>query len=111
MEQTVYVFSSKRLGNGPDELGDILIRGFVKTLSTAGPAPQVMIFLNTSVELLPLPEVQESLLRLQEKGTKILVCGTCMDYFQLREQIPPAWGSNMGEIVSTLIQATKVVNF
>lgn len=110
-EQTVYVFSSKRLGTGPEELGDILIRGMMKTLAKTAPVPTVLIFINTSVELLPLPEVRESLLLLQEQGTKILVCGTCMDYFQLRDHIPAEWGSNMSEIVHTITSASKVVNF
>lgn len=110
-EQTIYVFSSKRFGHGPEELGDILIRGLLKTLAKTEPAPQGLIFVNSSVELLPLPEIRESLFALQENGAKILVCGTCMDYFQLRGQIPAEWTSNMGEIAGTIAGASKVVNF
>lgn len=110
-EHTVYVFSSRRLGQGADDLGDILIRGFLRTVAKTEPYPHILIFLNSSVELLPLTEIQESLSALQQHGVKILACGTCIDYFKLREQIAPEWVSNMGEIVAQITNAAKVVNF
>lgn len=110
-EHTVYVFSSRHLGQGADDLGDILVRGFLRTVAKTEPYPQVLIFLNSSVELLPLPEIQESLSGLQQHGVRVLACGTCADYFKLREQIAPEWVSNMSEIVAQIANATKVVNF
>lgn len=109
-EKSVFVFASKRLGMGPEELGDLLIRGFFRTLATTEPFPQVLVFVNTGVELLTVPEINESLAALTAKGVKVLACGTCIDYFQLRDQVKSEYLSNMGEIVSTLATATKVVN-
>ena len=109
-EKTVYVFSSKRLGTGPEELGDLLIRGFIRTLAKTEPYPQIIVFVNTGVELLTLPEVNENLQLLINQGAKVLACGTCIDFFNLREQIKSEYISNMAEIVSALATATKVVN-
>lgn len=109
-EKSVFVFASKRLGNGPEELGDLLIRGFFRTLAKTEPLPQVLVFLNTGVELLAVPEINECLDTLVANGVTVLACGTCIDYFNLREQVKSDYLSNMGEIVSTLATATKVVN-
>lgn len=111
MGNQVYVFTSKRLGHGADDLGEILIKGFFRTLAKAEPAPNVLIFLNSGVEVLVIPEVLETLEAMHAQGVKILACGTCLDYFQLREQVKPEWASNMAEIVGNIANAAKVVNF
>lgn len=111
MEKPVFVFTSDKLGSGADELGDILIRGMLKTMTKIKPLPQVLIFLNSSVRLLIKEEILESLQSLKESGTEILVCGTCVDYFNLRQQIKVELISNMPDILKTISNAPRVVNF
>ncbi|MCK4261324.1 MAG: DsrE family protein [Halanaerobiales bacterium] len=110
-DKPVFVFTSKYLGSEADDLGDILIRGLFRNLTKVDPKPQVLIFLNSSVELLISPEIQENLDILEKQGTKILVCGTCVDYFELRDQIRSDRLSNMGKILTTISNASKVINF
>ena len=111
MEKSVLVLTSDKLGKGADELGEILIRGMLKTLTTIKPLPQALIFLNSSIKLLTKEEILENLYLFKQRGTAILVCGTCVDYFNLRQQIKAELISNMHDILTTISQAAKVVNF
>lgn len=111
IEQPVFVFTSDKLGSGADELGEILIRGMFRTMTDLQPIPQVLIFLNSSVKLLTNEDIWENLELLEKTGTKILVCGTCVDYFNIRQQIKAELISNMKDIVTTISHAPKVVNF
>lgn len=107
----VYVIGSKHLGDGSEDLGDILARGMFRTLTKIDPLPETIIFLNSGVELLVKPEIQENLTILEEKGVQILACGTCVDFYEIREQLNSDHLSNMADILTTINNATKVVNF
>ncbi|AZR73826.1 hypothetical protein BBF96_10770 [Anoxybacter fermentans] len=109
-ERPVFVFTSNKFGKGPEDLGDILMRGLISNLTKVEPAPQVLIFLNSGVQLLTKSEIQENLNILEEKGVKILACGTCVNYFNLQDKIKNDYISNMGEILSIISNAQKVVN-
>ena len=54
-------------------------------------------------------EVLDSLKALAAAGCDILVCGTCLDYFGLKEQVAVGRVSNMYEIVETLTEAEKII--
>lgn len=107
----VYVFSSDAIGQGSAELGEILARGMFRTLTTVEPTPEVIIFLNSGVKLLIKEDIWESIQILEEKGINILACGTCLDYYQLKDQVRSDLVSNMKDILTTISNAPKVVNF
>jgi hypothetical protein len=46
---------------------------------------------------------------LEELGTEVLSCGTCLDYFELRERLGVGRASNMQEIAARLMAADHVV--
>ena len=107
----VFVISSNKMGEGPEDLGNILIRGMIKNLTKVEPAPETIVFYNSGVELMEMPEFVEGLQQLEEEhGTNILACGTCLDFFNLKEKIDSDKHSNMHEILTTLSNADKVVN-
>ena len=47
---------------------------------------------------------------LQAKGVEILVCGTCLDFYQLKSAIQVGQISNMFAIMDATIHAAKVVS-
>jgi selenium metabolism protein YedF len=107
---TVFFISSDTIGKGSDELGGILMKVFFSTLLEVTPMPQKLIFMNNGVKLtVEGSEFLESLSKLEKKGVELLICGTCLDYFGLKEKIKVGRVSNFYEITETLLQAGKVI--
>ena len=106
----VLTVSSDTMGRGSDDLGRILIRGFFHTLVDVEPLPDTVIFFNAGARLVVEGSpVLEDLAALQEKGVQILACGTCVEYFDLKDRIAVGQISNMYAIAETLLGAGKVV--
>lgn len=106
----VVLFASDRLGDGPEELGRVLVRGFVKTLREQGPPPWRMVFLNSGVALTTEGSpLAEDLQAMEAAGAELLSCGTCLDYFHAKEKLVAGRVSNMREIVETLTRAGRLL--
>lgn len=102
-EGKVYFFKSDKLGKGEDELGNVLIKGFLHTLLELDPLPKKLIFMNSGVRIVTENEdAIDSLKKLEDKGVTILSCGTCLDYYDLEDKLDVGEISNMYEIVESL---------
>lgn len=107
----VLVVSSDVMGRGEAELGNILIRGFFHTLGEVEPVPQIIIFFNTGAKLAcEGSPVLDDLRALETEGIEMLVCGTCLGYYELTEKLSVGQVSNMYDIAETMLKAGKVVN-
>jgi len=107
---TVLLIASDTFGRGPQELGHILIRGLLHTLNEVEPRPDSLIFVNSGVKLVVEGSpVIEDLQTLDQAGIKILACGTCLGYFELKDQVRIGTVSNMYDIAEALMGAGKVV--
>jgi selenium metabolism protein YedF len=106
----VIVLSSDRLGRGNDELGEVLMRSFVHTLLTLEPRPATIILYNTGVRLASREAaVIDDLKELEAAGVALFVCGTCVNYFELKGQLGAGIVSNMYDIAATMTGAGKLV--
>ncbi len=106
----VVVISSNRMGKGDDELGDVLVRGFIHTLTELDEFPESLIFYNSGVKLAVKDSpVVDDLLLLEEKGTDILVCGTCTNFFKI-EELGAGHISNMYDIAGAMTGAGRLVS-
>ena len=107
----VLVVSSDVMGRGSEELGNILVRGFFHTLGEVEPLPQTIIFFNAGVKLAcEGSPVLDDLRALEAEGIEMLVCGTCLGYFELTDKLAVGQVSNMYDIAETMLGAGKVVN-
>lgn len=107
----VLVVSEDIMGRGNVELGQILVRGFFHTLGEVEPLPQTIIFFNTGVKLTCHGSpVLDDLRALEAGGLQILVCGTCLNYFDCTDQLAVGQVSNMYDIAETMLRAGQVVN-
>ncbi|OPX98093.1 MAG: SirA-like protein [Syntrophorhabdus sp. PtaU1.Bin002] len=107
----VLVFvSGETMGQGSDELGQILMRSFLYTLKELKPMPWRIIFVNSGVKLAVegSPYI-DTLNELAAQGTDIISCGTCLDYFQIKDKVRTGRISNMYEIESSFLEATNVI--
>ena len=51
----------------------------------------------------------EDLKNLEAQGVEIMTCGTCLDYYGLKEKLAVGTVTNMYSIVETMEQASKVI--
>lgn len=99
------------MGRGERELGAVLIRSFFHTLTESQPLPDVIIFINAGVKLVVEGSpVLEDLRALACQGVQILACGTCLGYFELKDQVAVGTVSNMYAIAETMLGAGKAVS-
>lgn len=107
---TVVVIASDRMGEGNDELGKVLIKGFIYAVSQLDTLPKAILFYNGGATL--TTEGSDSLNDLKEmeaQGVEILTCGTCLDYYQLKDKLAVGAVTNMYSIVETMAQADKII--
>ena len=111
-EQKIMVMcATDQMGSGDDELGSKLMISFIKTLKEMGPELWRLVLVNNGVKM--AVEGSEVLPVLQEyakDGLQILVCGTCLTYFNLLEKKKVGETTNMLDIVTAMQLADKVIN-
>jgi selenium metabolism protein YedF len=98
------------VGRGSEELGAILMRSFLLTLKELNPLPWRIIFINSGVKLAidgsPYIGALNDLVAI---GAEILSCGTCLDYYRVKDRLMVGRISNMYEIESSFLEATNVI--
>jgi selenium metabolism protein YedF len=106
----IIAIRSDRMGSGSDELGEILLKGFMNTIGAVFPLPAAIVFYNSGVQMARKgSSLIDTLKLLQSKGVKILVCGTCTDYYQIKGEIEVGTISNMYTILETMTSADLVL--
>ncbi len=99
------------LGGDDRDLGEILIKGFLGTLSKIDTPPTAVALMNEGVKLaLFESSACDHLKNLEKKGVAILVCGTCTQHFGITNSVGVGVISNMFEIVETLNKADKILS-
>ena len=98
------------IGDGSEELGTSLMTMFFYTLAESNDAPRYILFMNSGVKLpVENDQVVEHLKALQEKGSEILVCGTCLKFFGIADNLKIGTVSNMYDISERMHLADKVI--
>jgi selenium metabolism protein YedF len=112
LRKILVLVGTDRLGTGDDELGRKLIVNFIGTLKEMGRELWSLVLLNAGVKLAVAgSEVLESLQGLEQDGVMVLVCGTCLNHFQLLEQKQVGETTNMLDIVTHMQLADQVISF
>jgi selenium metabolism protein YedF len=107
---TILLIGSDTFGRGSEELGQLLMRSFLHTLSEVSPLPDQVIFLNSGVRLVvDGSPVLDDLRVLEDQGIEILACGTCLGYYEIKDRVAVGQISNMYDIASALLSAGKVI--
>lgn len=110
-EGQVLLITSAYLGQDSQELGSLLMRSFLFSLSEGAVLPRRIFFLNSGVYLgCQGSQVLDSLVALEQKGVELLVCGTCLDYYNLKGKLCVGSVTNMYTIIEHLLAAEKVIS-
>ena len=101
-------FSSSTMGEGSEELGKILMKSFIYTLTESVPYPSTLVFYNGGVKLTcEGSEVLDDLKKLEEQGVEILSCGTCLDFFKIQDKLQVGGVTNMYTILEKIKNPTN----
>lgn len=110
MQQPTLLCATNVLGVGDDILGTILMKGFLSTLAEWTPRPKEILFLNAGVKLCTKESgALDTLKALEASGVELLICGTCVDFYKIREQIAVGTITNMQRISQSIAQTSKLV--
>ena len=83
----------------------------VYSISQLEVAPKAVVFFNSGVKLtLQDANTLADIQAMAQRGTIIRVCGTCADYFQVKDQVAVGEICNMYDIVDLMSNAAKVIN-
>ena len=106
----IVVVSSDRMGSGNDELGKVLIKGFIYAVTQLDTLPKKMLFYNGGATLTTEgSDSIEDLKSLEAQGVEILTCGTCLDYYHLKDKLVVGGVTNMYSIVESMAEAGKII--
>lgn len=109
-KDTVVAIDSAFMGRDSEELGSLLMKGFIYALSQQNKLPQTILFYNGGATLTCEGSASvEDLKSMEKQGVEILTCGTCLNYYNLSEKLQVGSVTNMYTIVEKLNGAAKVI--
>jgi selenium metabolism protein YedF len=98
------------MGNGDLELQHKLIKKYFHLLNESNYLPSVIAFYTDGVRLLTTGSpVLEQLKALEDKGVRLVACGTCLDHYDLTEQLEVGLPGGMTDIIEAQWTADKVI--
>jgi selenium metabolism protein YedF len=110
-KKIMVMIATDRMGYGDDALGKLLLINFIKTLAEMGDELWRLVFVNNGVKLtIGGSEVLDVLKAYEKAGITILVCGTCLNHFNLLDKKEVGVTTNMLDIVTAMQLADKVIN-
>jgi len=106
----VVVLSADTMGTGDEKLGRKLMKAFIFALTSQDETPAKVICYNTGARLTTVDaDTIKDLKTLEAAGTTVMTCGTCLDFYGLKEQLQVGIVSNMYDIVEAQMSASLVI--
>ena len=110
LENRCIFITKDKMGSGNDELGEVLIKGFVYTLTETKPYPKSILLVNGGIKLSTVNEDTAGNLKiLEDAGVEVLSCGTCLDYYDLKDELKVGTVTNMYSIVESLKNSSNTI--
>lgn len=109
MDNKLIIVTSDSLGQGNKELGEVLMENFFTVLRQNESLPKVIFFLNSGVRLLSENHlVSTQLEELKKLGVKLLACKTCVDFYQLANEMKIGELSNIKQLITLSSQMETI---
>ena len=104
------VLSANVMGTGDTKLGTSLMKAFVFALTKQDQLPDTILCYNTGASLTcEGADTLEDLKLLESEGVTILTCGTCLDFYGLKEKLAVGGVTNMYDIVLRMENAAQII--
>lgn len=106
----VVVLSANVMGGGDEKLGKTLMKAFVFALTKQDVLPDTILCYNSGAYL--TCEGSDSLddfRELEAEGVNIMTCGTCLDFYGIKDTLAVGTVTNMYDIVETMEKAKLII--
>ena len=111
MKDTVILVAREGMGDAPPDLQATLITNYVKLLIENELTPKAICFYGNGVKLVvegsPIVGLLETL---ESRGAHLIICMTCLRYFNLSDKVQVGIVGGMGDILAAQLQAAKVIS-
>jgi len=109
-ESTIIVLSSDHMGEGSEQLGKTLMKGFIYALTELEKLPEKIILYNGGAKLsVEGSDSLQDLKLLESQGVEILTCGTCLNFYEISEKLSVGSVTNMYAIAEMMMNASKII--
>jgi len=109
-KKTVVVVDTNLMGRGNDELGKVLMKGFIYALTQQDVLPSKILFYNGGATLTcEGSDSLEDLQSLEAQGVEIFTCGTCLNYYEMSDKLKVGNVTNMYDICESMVTADLIV--
>jgi selenium metabolism protein YedF len=110
LENSVILITSNGMGKGPEELQVTLVGKYLQLLLQNGTLPAAICFYTEGVRLVVEgSSVLEQLQELENRGVRLIVCSTCLNYFGLADKVKAGIVGGMADILEAQVRAEKVI--
>ena len=110
MQSTIILITNNGMGKADEKLQQILAGKYFELLAQNGSLPAAICFYTEGVKLVCEDSpVIEQLRELESKGVRLIVCSTCLNYFNLKEKVQVGIVGGMGDILEAQTKAEKVI--
>ena len=110
MKNTVILVTSNGMGKADESLQHLLFGKYIELLLQNEELPAALCFYTEGVKLVcEGSPVIEGLRTLEDKGCRLIVCSTCLNYFELAAKVQAGIVGGMGDILEAQMRAEKVI--
>lgn len=110
MENTVVLATNNGMGKADEKLQLTLMGKYLELLLQNSSLPAAICFYTDGVKLVcEGSPVVEQLRALESKKVRLIVCSTCLGYFDLTEKVQVGIVGGMGDIIEAQVKADKVI--
>lgn len=104
------VLSANVMGAGEEKLGKALMKAFVFAVTKQDQLPETILCYNTGAYLTcEGADTLEDLKALEAEGVNILTCGTCLDFYGIKDKLAVGSVTNMYEIVEKMETSQTII--
>lgn len=109
MQSKIILIQSEVLGRGDNELGTMLMANFLRLLGESEDKPKTIVFWNSGVRLACEGSVVlEHIKKLEGQGVEILACGTCLEYFELKDKLQSGKPTTMVKSIQSMMNQDMI---
>ena len=109
-KKKIVVIRSGKMGEGNDELGAVLMKGFIYALTELEELPETILLYNGGAPLsCEGSDSLEDLKTLEAQGVEIMTCGTCLNYYGLSDKLAVGTVTNMYAIAEKMSEADTII--
>ena len=110
MKDTIILVTSNGMGKAELALQQKLIAKYFELLMQNDNLPSAICFYTEGVQLtIAGSPVIDQLKALEAKGVRLIICSTCLDFYNVKDQVQVGIVGGMPDIIEAQTKAAKVI--